>query len=158
LREFIDANALDRLERATQRLLLLALDIVVVPARQGALRDPVKRSDIGDVGEVNEASDVSEEALGGMSAGRDRWVAGGEEALTAFTLELRSAEDEFNGLIPQGEIFDRLGVMATMHAIAGVTALGAHGDFLGGNDREADRVRGGQPAFVNDLEAREVKG
>ena len=112
----------------------MAFDVVVEPASQGTLGEIVQDGDIGDVGEADQASDVSEEALGGMSAGSNGGVGQGEIALTTFTLELRSVNDEFDGSVSQRKILDRIGVEPTVNRIAGMAAFGASGDLDIGND------------------------
>jgi hypothetical protein len=156
LREFINADALDRLQGG-RRLLLLPFDMVVVPACQGAFRNPVKGRDIGDVGEVKQTCDVSEEAFGGMSAWGDPWVRGSEKPLTTLTFVLGRADDEFDRLITQGKILDRLGVMTPVYGVAGVMTVRANTYLLGGNEREADRVFRRLTMFVNDSEPGEVQ-
>ena len=121
----------------------MAFNVVIVPAGQSAFGELVEGSDIGDVGEVDQASDMSEEALGGMSARSDGRVSRGEIAVATFALVLRRVNDEFNGLLTQREILDRSGLEATVNRVAGVTAVGTDGDLLDRNDRESDRIRGG---------------
>ena len=112
----------------------MAFDVVVEPAGQGAYGEVVQGGDIGDVGEADQASDVSKEALGGMRAGSDGGVGESEIALTSFTLELRSVNDEFDGSVSQRKILDRIGVEPTVNRIASMAAFRARGDLGIGND------------------------
>src|SRR5665213_3934880 len=158
LRKFIDSQALDRLAGNRGRLLLLAFDVVVVPAGQRAFGELVQSSDIGDVGEVDQAGDVSEEPLGGMSARSDGRVSWGEVALTTLALVLRGADEEFDGLLAQREILDGRGIVTTVNRVAGVAALGTDGHLLERNDGEANRIGGGVTPLMHHSESWQVQG
>src|SRR5271168_5252125 len=87
----------------------------------------------------------------------DGRVSGREVAATTVALVLRGGDDEFNRLIAQREVLDRLGAVASMDGVAGVAAVRADANLLSGNDREADRILIPVTAFVNHPEIGEVE-
>src|SRR3954454_18192200 len=157
LGQFVDPQALDRLEGRRRRLLLLAFDVVVVPAGQGTFRHLIQSGDIGDVGETDQPSDVSQEAFAGVSTGSDSRVSRGEIALTTLTLVLGRANDDLHGLLPQREILHGFGVVAAMNRVAGVTTLRTDSDPLHRNNREADRILWRVAPFMHHPEPGQVQ-
>src|SRR5262249_20113972 len=137
--------------------LLLAFDVVVVPARQGVLGDAKEGGGVGDVGETDELGRLSEEPLGGMSARGKGAIAGGEEGIATLAVELRGTEDKVDRLFAQGQVLDRTGVVAAVDAVRCMTAARADTDLLAGHDGEADWIAGGVAVLTDDAELWQVE-
>jgi hypothetical protein len=76
-------------------------------------------------------------------------VAGGEEAVATAAGELRGADDEFDGLRPNGEILDGGGVVVAVDRVASDPTVRTGRDLVGRHDGKTDGIAGSIPALVD---------